>query len=337
MALPWRRLLVVVAWAMVLLGTATPALAHGDGPGHGDDSVRLAPGDHRAFPIEVHWHRVVGTVGAADPPEARAEVLVLDEAAFAAFQAGGPFEPTIHAGPAGALRINELIRCCDDATWTSYHIVVRNADAARTATFDVQLQTVHDDAGVGLTAAESGGVPIFTALIFGGAGLVLGRRVWPKIRSAGHVGAATGRLGDPAVRAALVAGAVVVGLAGLSVAGMVAFGGSPIEGAVAALALFPFPESEFVSRTLPLLGGALVGTLYVLHLWTRTIQRDGPDTSPRILLLGALAAAVMVAVLVLGVATYGVQGLVGGLVMTGPLVAVVALGIHAVRRSPRTS
>lgn len=323
----------VLAVLVALSFIAAPTAAHGDGPGHDDASLTLAAGDHEAYPVEVHWHRVVGTLRAVDPPDGQAEVLVLDEPAYAAFRAGDPFETTIQAGPASALRLNALIRCCDDATWTPYRIVVRNADPDETATFDVQLQTVHDDAGVALTAAESGGVPIDTGLIFGGAALVLGRRVWPKIRSDGRDGSATGGLGDPAVRAALVAGAVLAGLVGLSVAGMVAFGGSPIEGAVAALALFPFPESEFVSRTVPLLGGALVGTLYVLHLWTRTIQRDGSDTSPRLLLLGALAAVAMATVLVLGVATYGPRALVGGLVMIGPLVGVVALGVHAVRRA----
>lgn len=332
MRAPSRGVLVAL---VALSFIAAPTAAHGDGPGHGDGSLTLAPGGHEAFPVEVHWHRVVGTLRAVDPPEARAEVLVLDEPAYAAFQAGDPFAPTFQAGPASAVRLNALIRCCDDATWTPYRIVVRNADPDEGVTFDVQLQTIHDDAGVSLTAAESGGVPVYVGLVFGGAALVLGRRVWPEIGSAGHVGAATGRLGDPAVRAALVAGAVLVGLVGLSVAGMAAFGGSPIEGAVAALALFPFPESQIISRTIPLFGGALVGTLYVLHLWTRTIQRDGQGTSPRVLLLGALAAGAMATVLVLGTATYGPQALVGGLAMTGPLVGVVAFGIHAVRRARR--
>lgn len=329
----WRVLPAVVA----LLLLPAPAAAHGDGPGHGDDALKLGPGGHQAYPVEVHWHRVVGTLRASDPPEGQAEVLVLDEPAYAAFQAGVPFEPTIRAGPASSLRLNALIRCCADATWTPYHVIVRNA-GDQAATFEVQLQTVHDDAGVAFTATESGGVPVIELLIFGGAAVVLGRRVRSPIRARAPArtepsGAASPS--DPAIRAGLAGAVVLTLLVSLTVAGSWAFGGSPIEAAVAGLALVPFPDNGVVGRAGALLGLGLIGTLATLHFWTRALQARQGDASPRLLALGASAGTAMMAALVLGVATYGPQALVGGIVLTLPLTLVVVVGIGAaVRKTP---
>lgn len=97
-----RRLLVPLLFAtlLTLLG-GLPAAAHGDSR-LVTGEVTLTPGESVSFDAELHYHRLVGRIGADGPLTVR----LTDQ-----ITGGTVFE----ASPASSLRFNQLIHCCDRA------------------------------------------------------------------------------------------------------------------------------------------------------------------------------------------------------------------------------
>jgi hypothetical protein len=223
-----RVVVLAVCLAAAALGSAaSPAAAHGDGL-LVRGSLTLAPGEVAAYHGSVHYHRLVARVVADGPVRVRLHDFVTGEVA-------------LEVGPTLRLAVNELIACCDDATWTPYTLEIENV-GDRPVALRARAVLVHDDLAVMVHGAESGtreGAVFITA-----AWIVL---LWWGRRRPGRASALR-RAGRAS--AVLAAGAVIAGAYG-----WLAYGRSGAAGLVAGLSHVPvLPWNPLVSRVSLFLG-----------------------------------------------------------------------------------
>lgn len=270
-----RRLGVIAAVAGALvLGVATAGLAHGDdrlatGP------FTVGPGGTVSFEGEVHYHRLTARVDADGPV-----IVRFVEAASGRLAAA--------AGPATSIRMNELIRCCDDTTWTSHRLEIANP-AGTAVAGSVTATLVHDDLAVMVFTAESGTRESVVIL-----GLALVALLWRSTR----------RRPDRALRPATVgAGVLGGGVVVLAAVGTSAYGTGGPPALLAVLAHVPVvPFNTVVSRASLLLGATMFGWGWATVRWAAA--RPGAATRPWVA-TGAVLAAMPVATAALMIRAYG--------------------------------
>jgi hypothetical protein len=294
-----RVVVLAVCLAAAALGSAaSPVAAHGDvllvrG------SLTLAPGEVAAYHGSVHYHRLVARVVADAPVRVRLHDFVTGELVF-------------EAGPSLRLAVNELIACCDDATWTPYTLVIENV-GDRAVSARVRAVLVHDDLAVMVHGAESGtreGAVVITA-----AWIVLlwwGRRRPRRTSALRRAGWAS---------AVLAAGVVLAGAYG-----WLTYGRSGAAGLLAGLSHVPvLPWNPLVSRVSLFLGVGIVGWLVAGALWARSRPAPG---SPAWALVGVGLGAGVLGVAGAVVAEYGVLALPLGMAagMVIPLALFMATG-----------
>jgi hypothetical protein len=275
-----RVVVLAVCLAAAALGTAaSPAAAHGDVP-LVRGSLTLAPGEVAVYHGGVHYHRLVARVVADGPVRVRLHDFVTGEIA-------------LEVGPALRLAVNELIPCCDDATWTPYTLVIENV-GDRPVALRARAVLVHDDLAVMVHGAESGtreGAVVITA-----AWIVLlwwGRRRPRRASALRRAGWAS---------AVLAAGAAIAGAFG-----WLAYGRSGAAGLLAGLSHVPvLPWNPLVSRVSLFLAVAIVGWLVAAALWARSRPAPG---SPAWAGVGAGLGAGVLGVAGAVVVEYGVLSL----------------------------
>lgn len=262
---------------LALLITTPFATAHGDVRGH-DGIAEMAPGESMHFEATIHYHRLVGTVRAVEGASLF-EVSVIGP--------GG--EAQWIAGPAESLRVNYLVTCCKDATWTDHTFTVRNVGPS-TVTAKVDLVLLHDDFAVIAENAEPG-ASWQTLLI---AILLAAIPAWLARRPAASDEARAQRwlrIGWWSLAAAWV------GIATLSFIGMVRYGGGPLVGSRVAMAPLP-TYGAFVNSYLLVALPMMALWVVALSGWV-VVQRRSTD--PRTLGAHRLAYTAAVGPLVFGV------------------------------------
>jgi hypothetical protein len=298
-AWPLRVVVLAVCVAAAALGSApSAAAAHGDGL-LVRGSLTLAPGEVAAYHGSVHYHRLVARVVADGPVRIRLHDFVTGEV-------------VLEVGPTLRLAVNELIACCDDATWTPYTLEIENV-GDRPVALRARAVLVHDDLAVMVHGAESGtreGAVFITA-----AWIVLlwwGRRRPGRAFSPRRAGLTS---------AVLAAGAVMAGAYG-----WLAYGRSGAAGLVAGLSHVPvLPWNPLVSRVSLCLGVAIVGWLLAGALWARSRPAPG---SPAWTGVGVGLGAGVLGLAGAVVVEYGVLSLPLGMAvgMVMPLALVLATG-----------
>lgn len=258
--------------AALLVGAAPMAGAHGDAPGF-QGSGTVAPGAFVAFEASVHWHRLVGTAS-SDSDEAPLVVEVY-----------GPDDALYYvAGPGTQLRINALVECCRDATWSLHAFLVRNVgDVA--ATVDVELVLLHDDLAVVAHGAEGDG-PWMTLTIVTLLAAVPAWRAHATTPPHPERGRRWLRIGWWTLGASW---AIVLGF---TLYGWTRYGGTPLEALRAGFAPMPMHGAFFNSFMLVML--ALMAAWGVtLAAWVMSEHSGQPATAQggRRLALAAAAGA----------------------------------------------
>ena len=271
MARSWGLASIVLLAALV--APATMAAAHenkvvGAGP------VVVPAGGALRFPVEVHYHRIVGTVEAADGN------------ARLALRADGPGGRTLLAEPAATLRVNALVACCEGVGWAEHTIVLDNP-GTRPVPASVRLVALHDGLVVSALDVESGAA--LSILIFAGAPPLLALRTLRK-----------GRLDEPARPWVLRSGFLLVSLWGLAAAitvpPLVRYGGGLASAVTASAADLPWTTNPIVT-TADLLVLALVATwITTLVLWAKAARRNGSRSAVRALGLALGAGAILAGV-----------------------------------------
>lgn len=265
--------LLPLAVLAVLVAPATMAAAH-ENKAVATGPVVVPAGGSLRFPVDVHYHRIVGTVHAPD------------EAARLALRAEGPEGRTPLAEPGASLRVNALLPCCDGVGWAAHEIVLENA-GARPVPASVRLVALHDGFAVSALDAETGAA--LSMLVFAAAPPLLALRAFRK-----------GKLHEPARPWALRSGAAVAVLWGLAAAitvpPLLRYGGGLAGAVTASAADLPWTTNPIVT-TADLLVLALVATwMTALAFWAKAARRSGSQTAVRALGLvlgaGALVAGV---------------------------------------------
>ena len=242
-----RRLLSITVLVASTLWLTIPASAHGDEHLFAD-RLRLEPGEKVTAAGGVHYHRLVGRFTATGPILVTVAKPAADRAAFT-------------VGPGTDLAVNELIPCCDDATWTSHEVTIENVGDS-TIEVDARASLVHDDVAVSVFRAESGVVESM---------LVLGAAWAYAMRRRRRRGATTSR--RRALTSATVLGVTVLSL---GLYGAATYGGGSVPGLLAGLADVPIiPTNPLVSRASLLLGLVMIGWAVVGAHWASS--RDESD------------------------------------------------------------
>jgi hypothetical protein len=261
--------------AVLLLSTAAaPAAAHGDVVVV-DRLIHVPPRGVATFHGELHYHRLIGTITSDLPVGVR-----FGRAGGGALAVDRPADPE-H-------RLNSLIRCCDEGTWTPYTLTITNeGEAPATVRADVRL--VHDDLAVMAYQAEEGTRE--SVVIIGGIWLAL---LFTARRSRRVLGR------TPLALAAL--SAVVIAFAAY---GAWRYGGGTGPGAlVAALSDVPvLPTNPIVSRAALLLLLIGIAWSWVLARWA------GSQAGPWHVAIGAALAGSVVAVALGMMGAYGEAGM----------------------------
>jgi hypothetical protein len=294
---------VAVGMLLVLGGSATAALAHGD-TNLADDRLALAPGEAAEFTAGLHYHRVAATVTADTPVVVE---VVRDETGAVVGS----------AGPDTTIALNRLVRCCPDAAWSDHTLVVRNPGPTST-TAAVRARLVHDDLAVMVDGAEPGTRASIVVL-----GMAWAALLWRAVRRKPH---------DVPLRRALGRlGAVAAGVLVLAAWGAWRYGAGGAPALLAGFADLPvLPFNPIVSRATLLVAATMV-------LWGRagTAWARASDTStPAWWATGGALVGSTVVVAALVADSYGAAGsAVGAAVAAGvPLLAVPVL-----RRSGRAA
>ena len=267
-----------------------------------DETFRLEPGDARAFPMAVHYHRLVGTldIGGGSPDDVR--VLVVDEAVW---RAEGDDVPVSQAEFAAMEHetgvLNHLLRCCD-AGYSDYRLIVRN-EGMNAMQVDLRAWAVHDDFAVVVDRAETGafGVPatLFSVLSISALAVVARRR-----RSNGvalHESSeierpprrsGTADASDALTWSAAIAGIAVVLAVALGLTGALRYATDPVTGMMSVLADVPVPGGPFGSRAAMVMGVLLLAWCIAIGTWIRAAAtaRRGPVRAVGVA-LGAISLA----------------------------------------------
>lgn len=230
-----RHLACALVAALVLLGALPFAAAH-ENQKVADGRSRILPGDAVEFTAPIHYHRLVGHV-------------LSDGVAPLLIEVVGPRGTTAIVGPGTApMRVNTLVACCDDATWTPHVVRVRNA-GERAVDATIALSFLHDGFAVAAVDAETGAA--LSMLLFAGLPAAWGYRALRRHRE----------ITTPNVVASVAGLTALWALAGLiALPSMILYGGGPASGIVAAAAHLPWWGNAFVT-TADLL------TLLLLGLW----------------------------------------------------------------------
>jgi hypothetical protein len=295
---------VSLAAALVALSlVATPASAHGDARGF-DGTQVLAPGESFTFIVQIHYHRLVGTID-AEPASASITVSAI-------LPNGTRMEI---APPGQAARINALVPCCLDVTWANIQFVVENRGAE-----PVTLVAYNAE----------GGASWQTLLIVIALPAIAS---YPAFRPvAADLGQARRRLGI-SVR---LLSTMWAALALLSIVGMIRYGGSPLEGlraSVAPIPIFHFFVNSFLFPSLLLMAGWFVAIRY----WATGWQRAGPQKLVGLRRLGYVLAAGPLVFGVLFYLDYRVAGHALALSVLPAAVLLAAMHWPTSKRTPRTS
>lgn len=285
-----RLLLTGLGAVAVLALSPTAALAHGDSR-LVDDVVTLAPGTSVRFDGSLHYHRLTATLDADGPV-----TLALVHAATG--------REAARAGPAATIRVNQLVRCCDEVAWAEHDLIVTNpGEEAVTVRADARL--VHDDLAVMVDGAEAGTRASVVVIGAGWAALVW-RAVRHRPREAGLV--------QPLRLVAMAS----VGVLAVGVYGAVRYGGGGPGALVAGLGgLAVVPFNPVVSRASLLVA---VG----MFLWGRAgltwARVDGAPSAG----WNAVGAALIGMVVVVALAITSAYGR-GGVALASAVVAIVPL------------
>lgn len=293
-----RAVIVLAATAAWLFGAAGAASAHGDATLVGEP-LTVPPGETVTFTGRLHYHRLVGTV-TSDVP---VTLSLVSEATG---------EAAVTRGPATHLRLNDLVRCCDDEAWAAYELQLHNPGAAP-ATTDATVRLVHDDLAVAAFRAESG-IELSVAVF----GLGWAALAWWAVRRRPRVTS----LGGAAARFGLVAGLAVA----IAVTAGWRYGGIGPAGLVAGFGALPvLPQNDLVSRAALLMLLAIVGWGWAGLHWIGA--RTSTGRGPWLLLGAALVGAVAVSgMLVTDEYGRGGVALAFALAAAIPAVAVLAAG-----------
>jgi hypothetical protein len=297
--------LSMVLLALALVMGASPAAAHGDARLI-DGRIVLAPGESVTLHESIHYHRLIGRVAADGPVRVRLVEFVTGAVVF-------------EAGPANRLTFNRLIRCCLDAVWSPYTLMIDNP-ADRPVTVRARAVLVHDDLAVMVDGAEAGtteGAFVMTALW-------IGILWWGWRRS---------RPTTSLRRLVKVLAALGLGLGGLALYGWARYGDGGVPGLIAGLSHVPAaPWNPVVSRISVLLGAALIAWGVAGALWAKA----GLVSDRLWLMLGGVLAAGIAAVAFLIVFEYGWSVLPVGMAvgMIVPLFVLMALRSRAPAPSP---
>jgi hypothetical protein len=296
--------------AVVLLVLAgAPASAHGDERVL-DGRFVLEAGGAVSATAGVHYHRVVGRVVADGPVVIR----------FVQVDTG---RTVVERGPGTDLRLDELIRCCDEDGWTPHRFVLENpGELPLTVTSRVGL--VHDDVAVMIDGAESGTRSSLVVIAAGWAALA-----WRAARKQRE---------GPLHRSVVALGGLVAVSFGLAWYGTLAHGGGDLPMLGAAGDLPVLPVNPLVSRSSLTLAAALLvwGASGLWWIRARTSSDRLPWLATGLALVSVVGyAAVRV------VAAYDRPGIVvvWMSIAAVPLLATMAVTLvepgHRVRASPR--
>lgn len=234
------RLLVLAA----LLAGAPIASAH-ENQLVVDETRRVPAAGAVELAGRVHHHRLVGVVTLVDARAGEAILLRVE----------GPDGSRIVAGPAQALRVNALLGCCDDASWTSYEVRIETR-TSRETDVRARLALLHDGFSVAAERAEPGAAS--SMVLFVGVPFLFA--LWPR--------RAAPRSPRPLRSAALAIGAAGILALALCVPAILAFGGGPVAALVAAAISLPWLPGPFVTTQ-------DVTTLALLALWAVAVVRWG--------------------------------------------------------------
>lgn len=260
---------------LLFLALTSVASAHGNQE-VGEGRSRLAPGGVVEFPVELHYHRLVGNVATVDSGDPRDAVSV---------SALGPSGIQHLAGPAGTLRVNALLACCKGEAWTPHVIRIENT-GPRAIDVDVRLALLHDGLAVAAHDAEKGAAISLIAFAALPAGIAFAML---------RIGGPPGRGGGwPAASAASHAGLWGVGGV-LALVAMTRYGGGPAAGVIAMAADLPWVGNAFLTTADLLLFVLFVLWTASLAAWARTARRAHTERRvlalAMLLVLGPLCAA----------------------------------------------
>lgn len=282
---------VVVLVAALAAGTGA-AWAHPDLPIF-DGAIRLAPGEALERLVPLHYHRVVGRYRVSGAGATQVSFTLQN-----ALASGG--QASVLARREGG-RFNHLVSCCLGEDETPFRFRVRNEgpDEVEVTLFAF---AAHDDLAVVTHRAEGGALEIPMMMFLGlgvAAGLVSWRRRPLRAR-------ADDQSVPPALRFSMAA-AVISSAGGLAlaVAGMLRYGGGPLEGLIAAMADLPVSGGPYGSRDALVLGLVMLAWLAAIGAWVRALGVAGPRHARRVAYWGLFLAGVSLAMGVLVGWTYG--------------------------------
>lgn len=238
------RSALAIAALLGLLAVAPTSEAHANGV-VADGEHRIDAGGAVELDASVHFHRLVGEVRIADarPGDALVVRVRTPDGTFVAAEGASP------------LRVNALVACCHDATWTPIVVRIENA-GPRPILAEASLVLLHDGFAVADRRAETG-ADVSLIVLLGAPALVA---LWPR------------RTARPAPRALRHAAYALAGawlLAGaIAIPTMLVYGGGPIQALVAAAARLPWIPG-------PILTTQDVLTLALVALWAAALVRWG--------------------------------------------------------------
>ena len=288
----------VIGALLVLIITAAPVAAHGDVV-IVERLLELAPRTAQDFSGELHYHRLVG-------------VITSDTDVSVRFARSADDVAAIELGAAREIRLNTLIRCCDDRTWTPYLLTLRN-DTDRPARVRADVRLVHDDLAVMAYQAEAGTRE--SVLIIGGIWLAL---LWTVRR----------RPRRPLRPAAIAFAVLATGVVALALYGAARYGGGGPAALVAVLFDVPvLPVNPIVSRAAVLLLVMGVAWSWILARWAAS------DRGRAHALVGVALLASVVASAVAITASYGEAGMPIAFTVAATLPIALATAVRY-RRAP---
>jgi hypothetical protein len=265
-----------LAVAALIAGTGAPgsAWAHENRRIH-EGTVHIAGGERLTFPVELHYHRVVGHVRTVDANAGELALHILGPAGEARATFSGPY---------GSLVVNMLVPCCKGTTWASHDIVIENLGSVALEV-DLRLVLLHDGIAVMGANAEGGAAatPLIWFLVFG---TLFGYRM---VRGGPISGSARPwafwTVGSHAVMW-ISAGA----MAGW---GMIHYGGGPVSGTVAAAADLPWLDNPIVTSQDLVIGSWMILWIIAMGSWAAASRR-APDSR----VIGALGLVLGVSALI---------------------------------------
>lgn len=266
-----------------------------------DQTVTIAAGSYGAFPLSVHYHRLVGTYQVVSPLPATVSALVMDDPAFSSYAAKRPASILYATEKASAGRLNFLIPCCTGefftspytGNYTSYHLVVENGDSSGAVTVRLRADLIHD----GMAVIAYGSEPfaaVATAGFSGAFAALMPFFMRRALRPAWGSSPSPRQLPRQALllaAASLALGGSIVGFnLLLALAASAAYGGGLVDGQMAAQAMIP--ELPGPLRLL----GENYGILWLLGamLWLRAFVLAAPVGSNLVGAVGVLAGLVPV-------------------------------------------